>query len=80
MDLSLLLLLGDAAGVLLAQSATDGTGLLGSEVERKVLLLLVEQAELVSLVGVDDCEDAGNGFPKVVTVTERISMSSPFPL
>jgi hypothetical protein len=57
---SLLLLLGGSAGVLLAQSSADGTSLLCSEVEREVLLLCVEQAQLVSLVGVDDSEDSGD--------------------
>jgi hypothetical protein len=43
--------------LVLAQASSDGTGLLWSEVEREVFLVLVEEAELCSLVGVDDCED-----------------------
>lgn len=54
MSLSLLLLLGDAASVLDAESSADGAGLLGSQVEREVLLLGVELAQGVALVGVDD--------------------------
>lgn len=34
--------------------------MLGTEVEREVLLVLVEEAELGALVGVDDGEDTGN--------------------
>lgn len=68
MSLSLLLLLGDPAGVLLAQSSADGASLLGSEVEREVLLLLVEQAELVSLVGVDDGQDSSDRLAEIVSV------------
>jgi hypothetical protein len=44
----------------LAQASSDSAGLLWSEVEGKVFFVLVEEAELGSLVGVDDCEDLGN--------------------
>lgn len=64
---SLLLLLGDSAGILLAQSAADGAGLLGSQVEGEILLLLVEETELVALVRVDDGEGAGDGFAEIVS-------------
>lgn len=40
---------------MLGQASSDGTGLFWSEVEREVLLVLVEESELRSLVGVDDC-------------------------
>lgn len=66
-SLSLLLLLGDSAGVLLAQLSADGASLLGSEIEREVLLLLVEQAQLVSLVGVDDGQDSSDRLAEVVS-------------
>lgn len=46
--------------LVLGQASSDGASLLWSEVEREVLLALVEQAELRSLVGVDDCEDSGD--------------------
>jgi hypothetical protein len=46
--------------LVLAQASSDGTGLLWSEVEWEVFLVLVEEAELGSLVGVDDCEDLGD--------------------
>jgi len=61
------LLLRHSAGVFLAQPSSDGPGLLRSEVEREVLLLLVEQPELVALVGIDDGQDAGDGFAEVVS-------------
>jgi len=69
MSLPLLLLLGDQAGLALGECAAHGAGLLGPEVEGKVLLLLVVQAQLVTLVGVDDGEDAGDRFADVVAVT-----------
>ena len=45
------------AALVCSQTSSDGTGLFWSEIEREVLLVLVEEAELRSLVGVDDCED-----------------------
>lgn len=58
--LALLGLLQLSRGVLGGQAAADGTGLLGAEVEGQVLLVLVEQAHVVSLLGVDDGQDAGD--------------------
>jgi hypothetical protein len=46
--------------LVLAQASSNGTGLLWSEVEGEVFLVLVEEAELRTLVGVDNCEDLGN--------------------
>lgn len=57
MNSPLLRLLQGLLTLVLAQTSADGTGLLWSEVEGKVLLVLVEEAELGALVGVDDCED-----------------------
>lgn len=71
----LLLLLGDSAGVLGAQSATDSAGLLCAEIEREILLLCVEDAELVALVGVDDCEGSCDGFAEVVSNFHAMSVS-----
>lgn len=71
----LLLLLGDSAGILLAQSSSDGTGLLCSEIQREVLLLGVEESQLVSLVGVDDGQDAGNRFAEVMSATGKKTIS-----
>lgn len=73
MSLPLLLLLGNTAGVLLAESPADGASLLGSEVERKVLLLGVELAERVALVGVDDGQGAGDRLAEVVAIRENLS-------
>lgn len=58
--LLLLLLQSDTAGVLLAESPANGAGLLRSEVEREILLLGVELAERVALVGVDDGQGTGD--------------------
>lgn len=64
--LALLRLLQLPCGVLRRQAAADGAGLLGAEVEREVLLVLVEEAQVVSLLGVDDGEDAGDRLSEVV--------------
>ena len=66
--LLLLLLLGDHGGLVLGHAPADGAGLLCTEVEREVLLVLVEDAELCALVGVDDGEDASDRFADVVAV------------
>lgn len=66
MPLPLLLLLRHETRLVLGQSPTLRAGELGPEIERKVLLLLVEDAELMTLVLVDDGEDAGDGFADVV--------------
>lgn len=46
-DLLLLLLLGDEAGFVLGESSTDGTGVLGAEVQRGVFLALVEESAML---------------------------------
>lgn len=68
----LLLSLCPYRGLLLRQPSSDGTSLLGSEVERQVLLLRIEEAELRSLVGIDDGEDFGNRFAEVVAFVTSI--------
>lgn len=73
-DVALGGLLKDTGGVLLGQTATDGTGLLGAEVEGKVLLVLVEQAKLGALVGVDDGQDLGDRLADVVAVEGTMSV------
>lgn len=60
MNLALLRLLQNPRCVLLAQTSSDSTGLLWSEVQWHVLLVLVEQAELCALVCVNDCENLGD--------------------
>ena len=57
------LLLGlDGLGVLLllGETATDGASLLVTEVEGNVLRLLVELAEVLALLLVDDGKDTGD--------------------
>jgi hypothetical protein len=63
----------------LGESATDGAGGLWSEVERSVLLALVEEAELSALVGVDDGQDLGDGLANIVAVTSQSVLCSIFP-
>jgi hypothetical protein len=65
----LLLLLSNALRILLTQASPDCTGVFRSQVERQVLLLGVEQAQLVALVGVDHGEHAGDGFAEIVAIT-----------
>lgn len=72
--LPLLLPLGDTARLLLGKGAAHGARLLGPEVERQVLLLLVVQAQLVTLVRVDDGEDTGNGLADVVAIVDSASV------
>jgi len=74
--LLLLLLLGDKVGLVLGQASAHGTGLLWSEVERSVLLVLVEDLELRTLVDVDDSEDTGDRLADVVAVGSDISILS----
>jgi hypothetical protein len=65
---SLLCLLQYLGLILGWETAADGTGLLGSEVEGSILLVLVEEAELLALLKVDDGQDASNRLSQVVTV------------
>jgi hypothetical protein len=67
-------LLGNKVDLVLGHSPADGTGLLCAEVERHVLLALVEDAELSALVGVDDGEDASDRLADVVAVTQTASV------
>ena len=68
-DLLLPLSLRLLGGLVLGHTAADGTGVLGSEVEREVLLVLVEQAELRALVDVDHGEDTSDGLADVLAIT-----------
>lgn len=67
----LLLLLALNAGLVLRQAPPDGPSLLRAQVQRQVFLVLVEDAELRALVGVDDGEDASDGFAEVVAVLRK---------
>lgn len=53
---------------MLRQPSSHRSRLLRTEVKWEVFLVLVEDPELRSLRGVDDCEDAGNGFAEIVTI------------
>lgn len=68
--LLLLLLLGLLRGLVLGEASPDGTGLLWSEVQRDVLLLLIEQAQLVSLGGVQDGHHTSNRLADIVDLGE----------
>lgn len=67
-DLPLPLLLRLLGVLVLGKATAHRAGVLWSEVERKVLLVLVEQAELGALVDVDDGENARDGLADVVAV------------
>jgi len=58
--LALLCLLQNLRALELVQTSSNSASLLWSEIEGKILLVLVEQAELGALVCVDDCEDLGD--------------------
>lgn len=60
MDVLLVLLLGDLGLLALGEPPPDRAGLLVAEVEGEVLRVLVELAEVVTLLLVDDGEDAGD--------------------
>ena len=68
MRLALLRLLQGLGLLLRRQTATDSTGLLRAKVEGKVLLVLVEDAELRALLEVDDGQGAGDGLAEVVAI------------
>ncbi len=53
---------------MLRQPPPHRSGLLGAQVQGQVFLVLVEEAELGALGGVDDGEDAGDGFAEVVAI------------
>lgn len=65
---SLLRALSHNLSILGAEASADGTCLLWSEVERSVLLVLVEETELLALGCVDDGESAGDRLADVVAV------------
>lgn len=71
-NLPLALLLGNAGALVLGHAAAHVAGELWAEVERKVLLVLVEQAQLGALVGVDDGQDASDGLAEVVAVNSSV--------
>jgi hypothetical protein len=57
---ALLALLRHLLAFMLAQTSPDSASLLWSQIEGQVLLVLIEEAELRTLVCVDDCEDLGD--------------------
>ncbi len=65
-----------ASRVLLGEAAADGAGLLWAEVQWHVLLVLVEQAELSTLIGVDDSQDLGDSLADIVAIS-RVSYAVP---
>ena len=65
---ALLGLLKNAGSVLLGKTAADSAGLLGAEIEREVLLVLVEETKLSPLLGVDDGKDTSDRLAEVVAV------------
>lgn len=72
----LLRLLSNELCLVLGKLAAQCTSLLCAEIEWEVLLALVEQAQLLSLCGVDDGEDACDGFADVVAVKGETLASS----
>lgn len=60
MHLPLLLLLRDDRGLMLRQPPPHRSRLFGAQVKRQELLVLVEDAELGALGGIDDGEDTSD--------------------
>lgn len=58
------------------QAPSDGPCGLGAEIEWGVFLVLVEDAQLRALVGVNDCEDASDGFTEVVSMPPQHNTKS----
>lgn len=56
---------------MLGELATQLTGELGTEVEGEVFLVLVEQAQLGALVGVDDGQDASDRLADFAAVGRK---------
>lgn len=67
----LLCLLKHLSGLGGRQASSDCASLLCSQIQRQVLLVLVEQAELGALLEVDNSEDACDRLADVVTVARR---------
>ena len=72
MDLLLPLPLSGGGGLVLCESSTQSAGQLRTQIEREVRLVLVEQAELGALVGVDDGEDTSDRFADIVAVKKKV--------
>lgn len=70
-DLALALALGGPGSLELGETAAELTGELGAEVQRDVLLVLVEQTQLSALVGVDDGENASDRLANFGAVNEK---------
>jgi hypothetical protein len=70
-DLALALALGGPGSLELGETAAEVTGELGAEVQRDVLLVLVEQTQLSALVGVDDGENASDRLANFGAVNEK---------
>ena len=82
MDGTLAELVGGLGTLVLGETAADLTGELGAEVEREVLLVLVEQTQLSALVGVDDGENTSDRLANLaakkkilVSIKSRILMT-----
>lgn len=75
-DGTLALLVGGLSALVLGKTATDLTGELGAEIERKVLLVLVEETQLSALVGVDDSENASDRLANLAAKMKNSSQHS----
>ena len=75
-DLLLALALGLQGSLVLGETAAESTGELGAEIERKVLLVLVEETQLSALVGVDDGENASDRLANLAAKMKNSSQHS----
>lgn len=77
MGSDLLGLLSRDGALVEGQSSADGAGLLGAEVEGEVLLALVELAEVLAGLLVDDGENAGDRLADNRAVVESKALGQP---
>jgi hypothetical protein len=69
-------LVGGLGTLVLGETAADLTGELGAEVEREVLLVLVEQTQLSALVGVDDGENTSDRLANLAAKKKKFQSAS----
>jgi hypothetical protein len=59
----------------LGEATADSAGLLGAEVERQVLLALIEESELCSLLRLQDGQGASDVLSVIVAIRRRARLA-----
>lgn len=78
MNILLVLALSLGLTLVLGQLAAESTGLLGTEVKRQVLLVLVELTQVSTLLEVDHSQNASNVLAHSVTVRLDLLLMSDY--